>query len=327
MLSDFIERDTSFDNRHPTEMPKRVLLVVTTLHDEWRVASYVNALRTYSKVAVDIIRPTEETLDEFPFNHNLRNHLTNPTGCDFSSLFRRYDGFVFSGGRPNVMPELYREKPEFDDSTHDAARDYLTLGIVHQAPAGTPMLGICLGMQQIAVAYGAKLKVVDTHGPVSKENVYGPAHGLKIRSATILHALQSTAGEVFGRDIKAEIVARAAAKIKRPPNVSINSVHWRAIDETSIPANSNITVMAHAPDDTIEAIHINRTNIIGVQNHPEKDVATNSHSRRLFAAFGMIVYEKLDLRDPKQFASFPQRFILRQKIAVRSAWSRLTAER
>lgn len=325
MLSDFIERDTSFDALHADEKPKRVLLVVTTLHDAWRVETYVNALRQYSKVAVDIIRPTDETLDEFPFNANLRNYLTNPTGCDFSSLFRRYDGFVFSGGKPNVMPELYGEKPEFDDSYHDTARDYLTLGIVHQAPAGTPMLGICLGMQQIAVAYGAKLKVVEAHGPVSKDNAYGPAHGLKIKSSTILHALQSTAGQVFGRDIKAEMAARAAAKIKRPPQVAINSVHWRAIDEASIPVDSDITVMAHAPDDTIEAIHINRTNIIGVQNHPEKDVATNSHSRRLFAAFGMIVYEKLDLRDPKQFASFPKRFILRQKIAARSAWSRLTA--
>lgn len=327
MLSDFIERDTRFDQRHTAEMPKRVLLVVTTLHDDARVATYVNALRQFSKVAVDIIRPTENALDEFPFNYNLRNYLTNPTGCDFSNLFNRYDGFVFSGGRPNVTPELYGEKPEFDDSYHDNARDYLTLGIIHQAPAGTPMLGICLGMQQIAVAYGAKLKKVDAHGPVSKDNAYGPAHGLKIKNATILHALQSTAGQVFGRNIAAEMAAKATATIKRPPRLTINSVHWRAIDETSLPADGRITVMAHAPDDTIEAIHIKGANIIGVQNHPEKDVATNHHSRRLFAAFGMIVYNKLDLREPTQFASFPKRFILRQRIAVRSAWSRLTAAR
>lgn len=333
MLSDFIERDKRFDPFPPSQMPhanvKRVLLVVTTAHQKWRVESYVDALRQYSNVAVDIIRPTQEVLDEFPFNLDLRNYKTNPTGCDFSELFERYDGFVLSGGRPNVMPELYGEKPEFDKSTHDAARDYLSLGILQQAPAKTPILTICLGMQQLAVAFGAKLKKIDNHGPkdINDDKAYQPAHGIKIRSHTVLHVLQPTAGEVFGRNGAAELTARTTARLKMPGKTVINSVHWRAIDEASIPPESPITVMAHAPDDTIEAIHIKHTNFIGVQNHPEKDVETNPHSRRLFAAFGMMVHGKLDLREPAQFESFPKRFILRQRIAARSAWSRLVAPR
>lgn len=309
--SEYIKRDTRFDNLPVSAQPPRVLLVVTTQHDEWRIRSYVDALAQYSGAAIDIIAPTESFLNQFPKADNLARH-------DFSSLLKSYSGFVLSGGRPNVMPELYGEKPEFDDSMHDLPRDLLSIGLVQQAPLSMPVLGICLGMQQAAVAHGAKLKIVEHHGPISND-VYGPAHGIKIHTGTILHALQCTSSEVVGRNLLAEMVARAAQSVTSKTCVVINSVHWRAVDELSLhsinPAKPKIHVMAQAPDGTIEAIHMEGTNTIGVQNHPEKDVATNIHSRRLFAAFGLMLQGKLDLRDDTQFKSFASRLKTRLRIA------------
>lgn len=83
--------------------------------------------------------------------------------------------------------------------------------------------------------------------------------------------------------------------------------------------------MAHAPDGTIEAIHIKGTNTIGVQNHPEKDIATNAHSRKLFAAFGLMLQGKLNLRSDAQYNYFPKRFLTRQRIALRTGLRQLAA--
>lgn len=321
---DSITRDTSFDHLPPSAQPKRVLLIATTKHEAERIKTYVDALRIYSGAAVDVVQPTQHFLDQFP-------KAKNDAGYQFESLIKRYDGFVLSGGRPNVTPELYGEKPEYDDSPHDLPRDLLSLGIVQQSPSSKAILGICLGMQHIAVAFGAKLRKVEEHGPPDKDNAYGPAHPLKIKGGTILHALQSTAGEIFGRNLIGEFAARIANKFTGKEKVTINSVHWRAIDEASItsinPAKHDIHVIARAPDDTIEAIHIDGTNIIGVQNHPEKDVATNDHSRKLFAAFGLMLNHKLDLRDCSQFKSFMTRYLRRRQIARHAQQQHLTATR
>lgn len=321
---DSVLRDTSFDNLPPAQQPKRVLLIATTQHDEARIKTYVDALRIYSGAAVDVVQPTQFFLDQFPT-------AQNDAGYNFASLIQRYDGFVLSGGRPNVTPEFYGEPPEFDDSPHDLPRDKLSIGIIQQTSPSKPVLGICLGMQHIAVAFGAKLRKVEEHGPPDKDNAYGPAHPLKIKGGTIMHALQATAGEIFGRNLIGEFAARLVNRFSAKEKVTINSVHWRAIDDASLasisPAKHDIHVIARAHDDTIEAIHIDGTNIIGVQNHPEKDVATNCHSRKLFAAFGMMLNGTLNLRDDSQFKSFTTRFLRRRQIARHAQQQHMAATR
>lgn len=186
------KRYEQFGHPPPATSQPRVLLVVTTEHDDGRIQTYVNALRKYSGVAVDVIKPTDDFLNLFPKKDNLAQH-------DFTKLLKTYDGFVLSGGKPNVTPELYREKAEYDDSLHDLPRDLLSIGVLQQASPATPILGICLGMQHIAVAHGAKLKKVDDHGPKDDANKYAATDPLQITNGSLLHAIQPTAGEIFGR--------------------------------------------------------------------------------------------------------------------------------
>ncbi|MBY0428082.1 MAG: gamma-glutamyl-gamma-aminobutyrate hydrolase family protein, partial [Alphaproteobacteria bacterium] len=174
----FIKRDARFDHLPNAAQPPRVLLVMTAWHAKpeniWRIDTYVDALAQYSVAAVDILAPSQEFLDQFPKANNQARH-------DFSKLLKDYDGIVLSGGHPNVAPEFYGEAPEFDNSDHELPRDLLSIGLVQQAPSFMPILGICLGMQHVAVAHGAKLKKIMDHGKHG-DDPYAPAHDLKIKS-------------------------------------------------------------------------------------------------------------------------------------------------
>jgi putative glutamine amidotransferase len=83
---------------------------------------------------------------------------TDPRFVSVDELLEVCDGFVLTGGRPNVHPEEYGEAETEAHGAFDRARDAVTLPLVRACvDRGQPFLGICRGFQEINVALGGSL--------------------------------------------------------------------------------------------------------------------------------------------------------------------------
>src|SRR6056297_1050856 len=73
-------------------------------------------------------------------------------------LLEACDGFLLTGGRPNVHPEEYGENPTEAHGAFDRNRDAISLPLVRACvERGQPILGICRGFQEVNVAMGGTL--------------------------------------------------------------------------------------------------------------------------------------------------------------------------
>ena len=62
------------------------------------------------------------------------------------------DGFLFTGGRPNIHPAEYGHAETPAHGSFDRARDALVLPLIRACIAsGQPIFGICRGFQEVAV--------------------------------------------------------------------------------------------------------------------------------------------------------------------------------
>jgi putative glutamine amidotransferase len=83
---------------------------------------------------------------------------TDPEITSVQELIEICDGFVFTGGRPNVHPEEYGEVATQAHGDFDRGRDAVALGIIRACvERGQPIFGICRGFQEVAVAMGSTL--------------------------------------------------------------------------------------------------------------------------------------------------------------------------
>ena len=77
---------------------------------------------------------------------------------DLTAILTLLDGLFLTGATSNVAPARYGATPQHPDSPSDPARDHVTLALVRAAvAAGTPVLGVCRGCQEINVALGGTL--------------------------------------------------------------------------------------------------------------------------------------------------------------------------
>ena len=68
------------------------------------------------------------------------------------------DGFLFTGGRPNVHPSEYGIKETEAHGEFDRGRDAVSLSLIRNCvEIGQPIFGICRGFQEVAVAFGSEL--------------------------------------------------------------------------------------------------------------------------------------------------------------------------
>ncbi|WP_104130162.1 gamma-glutamyl-gamma-aminobutyrate hydrolase family protein [Cryobacterium sp. N21] len=156
------------------------------------------------------------------------------------------DALVIVGGE-DVTPNLYGGSTGYEGETaHFAAADEGQIALVQRALAlGTPLLGICRGLQIINVALGGNL-------------VQHIDDGIHKNIGVPIDQILSTHDVMLSND------STLAASLGRV-DISVQSAHHQIVDRLG----SGLVAAAHAPDGLIEALEHETAPITGVQWHPE----------------------------------------------------------
>jgi putative glutamine amidotransferase len=196
---------------------------------------------------------------------------SDPALVQVDELIAICDGFVFTGGRPNVHPEEYGEAETKAHGDFDRARDRIALPLIQACVAmGLPILGICRGFQEVNVAMGGSLypEIRDLPG---RDNHRMPPDGSLSEKFALRHRVTFTEGGPFH-------------KIMGQREVQTNTLHGQGIKD----AGAGVVIDGVAPDGTPEAIYIADAPgfTLSVQWHPEWQADIDPVSKPLFAAFG-----------------------------------------
>ena len=196
---------------------------------------------------------------------------SDPDYVSVAELLEVCDGFLLTGGRPNVHPEEYGENATDAHGEFDRARDAIALPLVRACvERGQPVLGICRGFQEVNVAMGGTLypEIRDLPG---RMNHRMPPDGTLEEKFELRHEVKFSQGGVFHR-------------LMGSGTVMTNTLHGQGIKATG----SRIVVDGTAEDGTPEAIYVEGASgfTLAVQWHPEWDAVNDPVSRPLFCAFG-----------------------------------------
>lgn len=160
-----------------------------------------------------------------------------------TDVLRVLDGLVLTGG-PDLGPELYGAEPEPMTVTHPE-RDSAEMPLVHRAlELDLPVLGVCRGMQLLAVAAGGSLH---QHLP----DVLG-------------HEKHRPAPAVYGEHDASFVPGSRIAGLMGD-DLAIRCFHHQGVTDAG-----KLTVTGRAEDGLIEAVEDpSRRFVLGVQWHPE----------------------------------------------------------
>ena len=159
------------------------------------------------------------------------------------NMLEGIDGLVLTGGA-DYNPLWYGEQPEKELHTINSTRDLPELLLTRLAfNRQIPILGICRGVQTIAIALGGNL-VQDLKTPLK--------HGQDAPRSEATHSVTITEGStlygLYGQE------------------TFVNSFHHQAVKD----CGSSLHVVATAPDGVIEAVESTEQKaLMGVQWHPE----------------------------------------------------------
>ena len=196
---------------------------------------------------------------------------SDPRLVTVEELLATCDGFLLTGGRPNVHPSEYGEDETPAHGCFDRCRDAITLPLIRACvDRGQPFLGICRGFQEVNVAMGGTLhpEIRDLPG---RMNHRMPPDGTLEEKFALRHPVRFTPGGVFARLMGAE-------------EVMTNTLHGQGIARPG----PRIVIDGTAPDGTAEAIFVRDAPgfTLSVQWHPEWRAGEDPVSRPLFEAFG-----------------------------------------
>jgi putative glutamine amidotransferase len=171
-------------------------------------------------------------------------------------------GILLMGGT-DVNPRLYGEEARPETDEPDDQRDEVELHLIDEAIRNdVPIFAICRGVQILNVYHGGTLiqhlSPAERHDPESDDNG-AHAHAVEIENGTQL--------------------ARIAGTIR----LGVNSRHHQAVKQIG----GTLRLSARASEDgLIEGLErADRTFVVGVQWHPEDQVARDPEQLNLFRAF------------------------------------------
>lgn len=176
---------------------------------------------------------------------------------DILSVLSSLDGLLLTGGR-DVDPLLYGAHPH--DATRVLSEERLLsdqrlveLALVMEMP----LLGICLGCQQLNVALGGTL-IQDVPSETG---------------SSVPHAVAGKPGEGVMHTVRV-IEGTRLHSILRTVELEVSSSHHQAIGELG----KGLVVSAVSPgDDVIEALEVPDKWVVAVQWHPERQTAQKEH--------------------------------------------------
>lgn len=211
--------------------------------------------------------------------------LIVPSLTDASSIRQLaylFDGLFLPGSFSNVNPARYDASASPEHGPFDEGRDRTVFLLLEEMlKQGKPVFGICRGFQELNVFFGGSLRCDLGHAPETL------THHLPVHPETdfsqlfaLNHAVAIEQGGVLE-----QVIGRR--------RIGVNSVHHQGVDRLG----SGLKVEALADDGLVEAISWQEGNasVLGVQWHPEWDLATNPVSQAVFDHFGRLLHGERDI--------------------------------
>lgn len=177
-----------------------------------------------------------------------------PFQDDAAAVIATLDGLLLSGGSDieparfgatEIHPETYGIAPERDQFELDLVR--------HALATGTPVLGVCRGIQLVNVALGGTLiQDIATQHETAEPVQHRQQHN-GVAANQPGHAVTIAPGNWLADQLQAS-------------TLPVNSFHHQAIDRPA----PGLEIIARAPDGTIEAVTMPGSPFfLAVQWHPE----------------------------------------------------------
>jgi len=188
--------------------------------------------------------------------------LLAPTRIPAAEWLHRLDGIILAGGG-DLDPNHYGGEAHESVYSVDAERDHAELEVARTLIASRlPTLGICRGAQVINVALGGTLI----------------AHLPDVVGEGLPHRLPPR--EPVPHDVEIRDGSRLAQILG---TLEIRAASWHHQALKDVP--SDLNVVAHAPDGTIEAIEMpSHPWLVAVQWHPELTASDDDVQLRLLQA-------------------------------------------
>ncbi len=191
---------------------------------------------------------------------------SNGDGGVLDDTLGALDGLVLSGGA-DMDPAVYGEPPRVPGQGGDRERIAFEIALVRRATAlGVPVLGVCLGMQTINIAFGGTL------------HQYIPDAFSRSRFT------HEGGGDGYYHPIVVDEGSRLHAILGRREAL-VNSYHHQAVKAVG----HGLAVTARCADGVPEALEWAGPRpgfLLAVQWHPERDLGGHHPSRAVFDAFG-----------------------------------------
>jgi putative glutamine amidotransferase len=231
--------------------------------NEMRIRTYVSrkyyhAIQQSGGIAVLLPAPyISPKLSEFEIDCLHAEHI--------NTYMNMVDGIIFAGGE-DIDPKYQGEDPIPELGQINPFRDAFEIALAKAAKTkNINMLGICRGIQLLAVALGGKVSQ-----DISK--IEKVQHSQKSPRWYASHKIAIKEGSLLQKILKPESY-----------EVRVNSFHHQAV----ITLPEGFSVCAKAFDGIVEAMEYEGADsaIIGVQWHPEETFTADACSQALFSWF------------------------------------------